>query len=130
MLGITSSLPRAKPTVVLVDDDEEIRDVLRLLCEYSDLEVVAEADNGVAAIPLVSQSQPDFVLLDYAMPKLDGAKTAEIVRVLAPETKIVAFSALLEGKPRWADAFLNKSRIAEVAPVLYSLIDGTSQIAV
>lgn len=109
-------------SVLIVDDDVEIRHVLRLLCETNDLEVVGEAQNGVEAVTIALREQPDFVILDYMMPRLDGEGTAEILRTIAPEAKIVAFSAVLEEKPEWADAYLNKERVSELMPLLRSFI--------
>ena len=116
----TSSL--AEKTVLIVDDDEEVRHVLRLLCEDDDLKVVGEAENGVAAIPLALTHQPDFVILDYRLPRLDGEGAAEILRAVTPESKIVAFSAILDGQPSWADAYLNKARVTELMPMLLTFI--------
>lgn len=109
-------------TVLIVDDDEEIRHVLRLLCETEGLEVVGEAATGVEAVPIALKHQPDFVILDYMLPRLDGEGAAEILRAVVPGTKIVAFSAILEAQPSWADAYLNKERIAELMPLLKTFI--------
>lgn len=109
-------------SVLIVDDDEEIRHVLRLLCETNGLQVVGEAANGVEAVTIAMRERPHFVILDYMMPRLDGEGTAEILRTITPESKIVAFSAMLETQPRWADAFLNKERVGELAPLLQSFI--------
>lgn len=114
--------PNHHKTVLIVDDDEEIRHVLRLLCEADELEVVGEAENGVEAVPLALRHQPDFVILDYRLPRLDGEGAAEILRAVTPESKIVAFSALLDRQPDWADAYLNKDRIAELMPLLRSFV--------
>jgi YesN/AraC family two-component response regulator len=112
----------AEGTVLIVDDDEEIRHVLRLLCEAESLSVVGEAANGVEAVPLALSHQPQFVILDYKLPKLDGENAAEILRAVVPGTRIVAFSAFLERQPDWADAYLNKDRITELMPLLRSFI--------
>lgn len=109
-------------TVLIVDDDEEIRHVLRILCETEGLSVVGEASNGVEAVPLAMNHQPDFVILDYMLPRLDGEGAAEILRAITPTSKIVAFSAILEKQPSWADAYLNKERITELMPLLRTFI--------
>lgn len=109
-------------TVLIVDDDEEIRHVLRLLCETGELQVVGEAANGIEAVPLALKHQPDFVILDYMLPQLDGEGAAEILRAVTPESKIVAFSAILDRQPPWADAYLNKDRIGELMPLLRTFI--------
>ena len=109
-------------TVLIVDDDEEIRHVLRILCETEGMNVVGEASNGVEAVPLALNHQPDFVILDYMLPRLDGEGAAEIFRTITPRSKIVAFSAILDRRPSWADAYLNKARIAELMPLLRTFI--------
>ena len=113
----------AEPSkILIVDDDEEIRHLLRTLFEVDGFEVVAEAADGIEAIPLALKHEPDFVVLDYRMPRMNGARTAEVLRGIVPEAKIVAFSAMLEAQPAWADAYLNKERIIEVAPLLSAFV--------
>jgi CheY-like chemotaxis protein len=119
-------------TILLVDDDEDVRHALRLLFEFEGYEVVGEAGDGMEAVALARQLQPNFVVLDYLMPKMSGDKTAAVLRGISPESRIVAFSAVLDRKPEWADAFLNKERISEIAPLLAGMVemgtesDGTS----
>ena len=117
-----SDKPAGASTVLIVDDDEDIRDVLRLVCENEGLQVVGEASNGVEAVPLALNKRPDFVILDYLLPRLDGEGAAEILRAVTPGTKIVAFSAILQEKPDWADAYLNKDRVTDIMPVLRTLL--------
>jgi CheY-like chemotaxis protein len=109
-------------TVLVVVEDEENRHVLRLVCESEELEVIGEAPNGIEAVPLALRLQPDFVILDMLMPALDGQRTAEVLRAVAPGAKIIAFSVLLGKAPPWADSYLNKERISELMPLLDSFI--------
>jgi CheY-like chemotaxis protein len=109
-------------SVLIVDDDEEVRHVLRLLCDTEGFIVVGEAANAVEAVPIALKHQPQFVILDYRMPRLDGEGAAEILRAVIPGTKIVAFSAILSDKPAWADAYLNKERITELMPLMREFI--------
>lgn len=108
--------------VLIVDDDEEVRHVLRLMCEIESFEVVGEAENGLEAIGIAMNEQPDFVILDYLMPRLDGQGTATMLRTICPDIRIVAFSAVLSEKPEWSDSYLNKTRLSEVAPILERLL--------
>ena len=109
-------------SVLIVDDDEDIRDALRLLFELEDFNVVGEAANGLDAIPLVLQQRPQVVVIDYLMPLMNGATLAQVVRSVTPDAKIVAFSAVLDSKPAWADAYLTKERIKDIAPLITALI--------
>ena len=120
--AIAESNGRAARTVLIVDDDEEIRHVLRLMCEMEGFQVVGEAVNGVEAIPMALNTQPGIVILDYLMPRRRGDVTATLLRSIVPGTKIVAFSAILDAKPDWSDSYLNKERISEIAPLLERLI--------
>jgi DNA-binding NarL/FixJ family response regulator len=120
---LTVSSTNSKKTVLIVDDDEETRHVLRILCEADDdLQVVGEAANGVEAVRLALSHRPSFIILDYRLPRLDGEGAAEILKAVTPGSKIVAFSALLDEQPDWADAYLNKDRITELMPLLRSFI--------
>jgi two-component system, chemotaxis family, chemotaxis protein CheY len=109
-------------TILIVDDDEEIRHVLRMMCEIEGYHVVGEASHGVEAVQEALKHQPRFVILDYLMPHLDGEGTASLLRAVSPGARIVAFSAVLDEKPDWSDAYLNKERIQEVVPLLDRLI--------
>jgi CheY-like chemotaxis protein len=90
-----------RSSVLVVDDDAEIRDLLRLLFELDDFDVT-EASSGPAAVACVLRQEPDFIVLDLMMPDITGDKVAPILRSLVPEARIVAFSAALENKPSWA----------------------------
>ncbi len=108
--------------LLLVDDDETVRRVLRVVCEAEGYEVVGEATNGADAVRLCSVHQPDVVILDHRMPWLDGGDAAGILRTMVQGVKIVAFSAALQRRPGWSDAYLEKERILEVVPVIQGLL--------
>jgi len=67
-------------TVVTVDDEEPARLALRqALAEIEDVRIVAECANGFEAVKAVSELQPDVLVLDIQMPKLDGFEVLELV---------------------------------------------------
>ena len=96
--------------------------MLRMVFEVEGFHVVGEAENGVEAVTVALEHRPDIVILDYLMPLQNGEKTAEILRTLVPETRIVAFSGVITRKPDWADAFLTKDRVSEILPVVRGLL--------
>lgn len=79
--------------VLLVDDVAELRELVRIKLELAPgFTVVGEAANGVEAIELAAQTQPDYVLLDLAMPVMDGLEAISHIRRVAPNTKIAVLS--------------------------------------
>jgi DNA-binding NarL/FixJ family response regulator len=77
--------------VVLVDDDELIREGLRLIIDReTDMEMVGQAEDGGAAIKLVSRLKPHIVLMDIRMPGMDGlAATAAITAETAASRVVI-----------------------------------------
>lgn len=79
--------------VVLADDAADVRLLLRArLSKLDDVEVVAEAADGEEALALVEQVQPDVIVLDLSMPRLDGLEAAEQLRARHPSLRIVILS--------------------------------------
>jgi signal transduction histidine kinase len=76
--------------VLLVDDDEAVRRVVRGGLELRGFEVI-DADSGEAALTLVAE-RPEIAVIDYAMPGMDGAQTAEQLRRLLPQLPIILAS--------------------------------------
>src|SRR3954465_6412739 len=80
-------------SVLLVDDQLSVRQGLRMrLALESDITVVGEADEGVAAVHLASLRKPDVVVLDLEMSGMDGLRAIEALRAVTPETAIVVLS--------------------------------------
>lgn len=90
----------SKLRVLLADDHRLVRlGFRRLLEDEADMEVVGEAGNGIEAIELAESLRPDLIVLDMAMPELDGLQAIhEIVR-RAPATKILILS--MYDEPRY-----------------------------
>jgi DNA-binding NarL/FixJ family response regulator len=79
--------------ILLVEDFEPFRRFIRSqLQPRLDLEVIAEASDGLEAVHVAEQLQPDLILLDIGLPKLNGIDAARRIRKLCPETKIVFLS--------------------------------------
>lgn len=79
--------------VMLVDDHTILRDTIRLLLEkHEDVEIVGEAGDGREAIDLAEQTQPDVVLMDAAMPGLNGIEATAQIRKRLPRTKVLVLS--------------------------------------
>jgi len=79
--------------LLVCDDHDVVRAGLRLLIKPEvDIQIVAEARDGVEALYLAQESQPDVALIDVVMPKLDGFATLARFRAEFPRLKVVIYS--------------------------------------
>ncbi len=85
---------KKKPTVLVAEDEALIRlDLVELLTEEG-YHVVGEAGDGEEAVKLARELEPDLVIMDVKMPKMDGISAAEIIAEerIAPIVMLTAFS--------------------------------------
>lgn len=81
--------------ILLVDDHHLVRTGLRrLLGDFSDLEVIGEAENGEDAFRLCRELKPDLVLMDLKMPGIGGLEATRKIASHCPSIKIIALSAM------------------------------------
>jgi CheY-like chemotaxis protein len=80
-------------TVLIADDSASVRLSVRLLLQGRHKElVVREAFDGMDAIEKAKRSKPDLILLDLAMPRLNGAEAAAVLKNDMPETPVILFT--------------------------------------
>ncbi|MEU6245581.1 MULTISPECIES: response regulator transcription factor [unclassified Streptomyces] len=122
-------------TVLLVDDEPLVRAGLRAVLDAQpDIEVVGEAADGAAVIPLVRQLRPDVVAMDVRMPLLDGIEaTRAVLRTVTDPPKIVVVTTFEEDEYVYealragADGFLLKrARPEEIAHAIRLVAAGDS----
>jgi DNA-binding NarL/FixJ family response regulator len=79
--------------VLIADDHGIVRSGLRMLIErQSDMRVVAEADDGVAALESTQAERPDVAVLDVSMPRMTGLQAAREIRAHVPDTRVLLLS--------------------------------------
>jgi PAS domain S-box-containing protein len=84
--------------VLIVDDAEDIRMLLRMkLGRQAGLDVVGEAGDGIDAVDLARELQPHLVLLDMAMPRMDGLQALPLIREAVPDVRVIVLSGFNQG---------------------------------
>jgi|SRR5689334_4821969 len=103
-----------KCRILLVDDHERMREALRqLLASYDDVEVIAEATDGEEAIIRVASCQPDMILMDINMPRMNGVQATAIIKKSRRDTVIIGLC--LVDDTYAIEAFLKAGAIAVVS---------------
>jgi len=135
-----SPLPEAetaKLTLLIVDDDPENRQVVRRVIERATFEApgglnVAEGADGEEAIRLARELHPEIVLMDIAMPRLNGLEATRRIKAEQPDTKVVILTVHDERAYREAavamdaDAFLAKKTLGtSLVPTITTLTQRT-----
>ena len=138
--GTESALASDQPkkiSIVIADDHPLMRRALRdLLEQEQDLQVLGEAGNGREAIELIERYSPDVVIMDIAMPVMNGVEATERIKASSPRTSVLIltvhtdietiFSILQAG----ASGYLVKSVFGpEVIRTVRTLMDGDMVLA-
>jgi len=83
--------------VLIADDSSIVREILKVFLERRmDLEICGEAGDGLEAMEKAIALRPDLVLLDYSMPKMNGAEAASVLKKLTPDVHIILFTMYSE----------------------------------
>ena len=123
--------PKMAIRLLLVDDDAGFRSTLRRLLEQrAEAQVLAEAGNGEDAIRLTDRLQPDVVLMDLAMPRMNGLEATRQIKTRWPELAVVILTVHDEDVYRrtalaaGATAFLQKKMLGvDLWPTLVRILN-------
>ena len=116
--------------VLIADDHALFRDGLRSLLEARGVEVVDEACNGREAVKLARAHRPDVVLMDLAMPELDGLAATRLISAALPEVRVVVLTGsendayLFEAVKSGAQGYLLKNLEAQQ---FFDLLEGAAR---
>jgi two-component system, NarL family, response regulator LiaR len=82
--------------ILIVDDHTIVRRGLKaLLAEMDDMQVVGEADNGLEAVRLSRQLEPDIILMDLLMPKMDGVEATRQIAGQQPAMRVLVMTSFV-----------------------------------
>ncbi len=109
-----------KIRVAIADDQRLLREGLRIILEAApDMSVVGEAEDGVEAVKLAQEEQPDVMLMDIRMPLRDGIAATEAIRKALPNVRVLLLTTydtpelVIEGLRAGAAGYLLKDSSAE-----------------
>ncbi|WP_217586554.1 response regulator [Lentibacillus saliphilus] len=99
--------------IMLVQGEKLFREALQILFQSrDDMTVVATASNGKDAVKRATEAQPDVILLDVHIPKMDGIRVTKLIKIQFPDIKIILMhpkideETIIEGLINGADGFL------------------------
>jgi DNA-binding NarL/FixJ family response regulator len=118
--------------ILVVDDYEPFRRVVRLILQLrDDLRIVGEASDGLEAVQKAKELQPDLILLDVALPRLNGIQAARRLRDLVPDARVLFLSVesssdvVREALNLGAVGYVHKLRVAsELTPAIETVLKG------
>ena len=126
-----------KKKIIIAEDQTLVRQGLRSLLESEEnIEIVAEAEDGLEAIKCVEKYSPELVLLDLAMPTMSGLSALKDIKNRFPDTKILALTFhtseeyILEAFEHGADGYcLKNDSHTELLTAINSVFAGKSYIS-
>ncbi len=86
-------MAKKRISIVIVDDNDMMRSILRSMLRGDVFEVIGEARNGVLAVEMAGRLKPDIVCLDVIMPEKNGLDAQCEIKVARPETEVVMITS-------------------------------------
>lgn len=84
--------------VLVVDDTTHVRKMLSAMLSLDGFDVVGEAESGPVAVELATYTEPDVIVMDYRMPKVDGLAATRAIRAVRPDQIIVLYTAFVDAE--------------------------------
>ena len=115
--------------ILIADDSSIVRHILSMFLETrKNIEVCGEAANGTEAIEKAKLLHPDLVLLDLAMPEMNGAEVASILKKTMPDVKIIMFSMYSENIGRSLTSTIGVDMVLSKPDGMISLMKAVDEV--
>ncbi len=86
-------MKQPRHSIMIVDDNDMMRSILRGMLRGEEYDVIGEARNGQAAVDMAERLKPDIICMDVLMPELDGINAMAQIRAQRPETAFVMITS-------------------------------------
>lgn len=128
---------KSKVKFIIVEDNQLFREGLKsLMAANTDYEFIGEAQDGLEAVQLVREKQPDFVLLDISMPKLNGISVIKEIKRMYPDIIVLALTIhesdefVLQAFDAGANGYCAKdSSLQELQIAVQTVLEGKTYIS-
>jgi DNA-binding NarL/FixJ family response regulator len=120
----------AAARILIVEDHDDLRALLRSLLENeTQCVVIGEASDGLQAVERAQELQPDLILLDLSLPKLNGMEAGRRIRKISPRSKILFLSQepdfeIVQSALRLGAGYLLKSDAKELPAAIHAVLEG------
>jgi len=121
-----------KKKIIIAEDQKILREGLKsLLSSSDDFEVIGDAEDGLDAVRNVKEHNPDLLLLDISMPKMNGISVIKDIKAQSPETKILVLTIheseeyIIEAFQSGADGYcLKDASYSELVMAINNILSG------
>lgn len=86
-------MPKKRISIVIVDDNDMMRAILRGILRGEEYDVIGEARNGIIAVEMAERLKPDVICLDVMMPEKNGLEALGEIKAARPETEIIMITS-------------------------------------
>lgn len=85
--------PKTPPKVLIVDDNDLMRTLLRGILRNEAYQIIGDAKNGVLALEFIERMKPDIVCMDVLMPEMNGVEALQAIKAKHPDIVVVMITA-------------------------------------
>ena len=86
-------MAKKRTTILIAEDNDMMRSILRGILRGNEYDVVGEARNGVQAVDIAERTKPDIICMDFMMPEKDGITAMAEIKAARPDTEIVMITS-------------------------------------
>src|SRR5258708_39622283 len=86
---VTSSPAKLRNRILVIDDGDWVRNIIGIFLEHAGFKVCGEAADGVEGIEQAKKLRPDVIVLDLALPRMNGAEAASVLSTTMPDVPVV-----------------------------------------